>query len=129
MISLQIEDNLFELLKYSKTSVNTMVPLLTNLQENLEAMQVYEFEEEEIQDITKSLKKFLDLFTKIKTQDQLLAHLEVVSRPNTKEHPMKYSKKQIANFLLAANQQAPDKTQLPFNLTYVLKTAAELFRG
>ena len=42
---------------------------------------------------------------------------------------MKYSKKQIANFVLAANQQAKDKENLPFNLSYVLKKCAELFKG
>ena len=59
---------MFELLKYSKASVNSLIPLLTHLQENLQAMQIYEFQEEELQDITKGLKRFLELFTKIKTQ-------------------------------------------------------------
>jgi hypothetical protein len=77
LIATQLEENLYELMKYSPKSVPTLIPLLTNLQENLASLKVYEFDTESLKRIGKRLKRFLQLFEKAPNEELLLKILKV----------------------------------------------------
>ena len=121
LVSTQLEENLFELMKYSPKSVPTLLPLLNTLQQSLGQLSVYQFEAENLKRIGKRLKRFLQLFEKALDEEALMKILA--------DNPDRYTKKQIVNFVLAMNNNTPRGQDLPFNLSLVLKKAGDSLRS
>ena len=72
-----IEEILYEIMKYSPKSVPTLLTLLDNLQSSLLTLPVYEFEDDEIKKITKRLKRYLNLYEKVTSEEGLLKVIHV----------------------------------------------------
>ena len=73
-----VEEILYEIMKYSPKSVPTLVTLLDNLQTNLLTLPVYEFEDDEIKKITKRLKRYMNLYEKVSSEEELLKVIQVI---------------------------------------------------
>lgn len=77
IIGTQLEDIVFEVMKYSPKGTGTLLTLITNLQANLSSMPIYELEEDEIKETTKKLKRYLNLYDKVNTEEMLIQTIEV----------------------------------------------------
>lgn len=64
-------------MKYSPKGTGTLLTLITNLQANLTELSIYEFSEDDIKEITKKLKRYLNLYEKVTTEEELLQVIEV----------------------------------------------------
>lgn len=64
-------------MKYSPKSTATLATLLNNLQNNLLSMQVYDLTSDDIKQITKKLRRYMSLFDKVKTEEELISAIQV----------------------------------------------------